>query len=168
MKALRHIQFGSKCTYTKYGHTITAPQFDLGAGGEFRFDTAEFHPLLRLKIRDLASLQLLPQPALKIQKRLQLGTSGLGVRMSYECPLESIHQFFKPPARLLLTVDNMTETGVRLTQSGVEVNGNQWVFGDVVRLRAAGIVRFPSSVPVDEDEPLLQFDAQRLGIKVKW
>ena len=168
IKAMRHIQFGSQFTTTKHGCTITAPQFDLAAGGNFEFDTAIFQPLLRLKFRDLASLQVLPYPAIKFQRRVQLGTSGFGVRMSYECPLETINQFYRPPARLLVTLDDTVDTGIRITQNGLELRANQWLFNGNARIQGSGMVQFPSELPIDEDQMLLRFEAKRLGFKTKW
>lgn len=37
---------------------------------------------------------------------------------SYECPLESLSTFYRPPARLMLSIDNMHSNGVQLTQVG--------------------------------------------------
>jgi hypothetical protein len=167
IKALRHIRFGPELTMTKHGRTTTRPQMDLGFGGEFEFDTAVFKPLLRMKIRDAVSLQLLPEPAIKLQQRVRLGTSGLGLRLSYECPLEAVGRFYAPPARLLLTLDNAVDNGVKITQSGVEMNADRWV-GDSTRFRAAGVLHFPTELPVDEDAMLFRFEAKRLGLKGRW
>lgn len=168
VKIMRHIQFGKQHTYTKHGHTFTAPMFSIGMGGDFEFDTAEFRPLLRMKIRDLASLQVLPYPAIKFQRRMQLGTSGFGVRLSYECPLEMLNRFYAPPARLLITMDDMVDTGLRLTQSGVEFNANKWLLNGNARIKAAGLLRLPSELPIDEEQMLLRFEAKRLGFKTRW
>jgi hypothetical protein len=168
VKIMRHIQFGKEHTYAKHGRTFNAPMFSIGMGGDFEFDTAEFRPLLRMKIRDVASLQVLPYPAIKIQRRMQLGTSGFGVRMSYECPLETLNRFYAPPARLLITMDDMVDTGLRLTQSGVEFNANKWLLNGNARIKAAGLLRLPSELPVDEEQTLIRFEAKRLGFKTRW
>ena len=168
VKVMRHIQFGNEYTHVKHGRTFTAPMLSLGIGGDFEFDTAEFRPLLRMKIRDLASLQVLPYPAIKVQRRMQLGTSGFGVHLSYECPLETLNRFYAPPARLLITMDDMVDTGLRLTQSGVEFNANKWLLNGNARIKAAGLLRLPSELPVDEEETLLKFEARRLGFKTRW
>ena len=63
----------------------------------------------RLKIRDLVSIRALPAPALRVQKRLAvplLQQQGLGLRLSYECPLARLGSFYRPPARLMLSIDN--------------------------------------------------------------
>lgn len=39
-------------------------------------------------------------------------------RCSYECPLESLATFYRPPARLMMSIDNMHSNGVQLTQVG--------------------------------------------------
>lgn len=41
---------------------------------------------------------------------------------SYECPLEALTSFYRPPARLLLAIDNMYNNGMQLTQAGLEFN----------------------------------------------
>lgn len=41
---------------------------------------------------------------------------------SYECPLEALTTFYRPPARLLLAIDNMHSNGAQLTQAGLEFN----------------------------------------------
>jgi hypothetical protein len=168
VKAMRHIQFGPTFDLVKDGTTTPTPAFDLGAGASFEFDTAALRPSARLKFRDALSLRLLPAPALRFQKRLQLGTSGFGVRLTYECPLEALPSFYAPPARLLVQLDNAVDTGVRLTQSGVEAAGTVRALGGAVRVRAAALVRLPSELPVDEDATLVGFELRRLGIKARW
>ena len=81
-------------------------------------------PLARLKFRDVASLRALPAPALKLQKRVLLGTSGFCLRLAYECPLDSLARFFAPPARFMAHLDNAVDSGVRVTQSGLEFAAN--------------------------------------------
>lgn len=169
VKIMRHIQFGKEHTYAKHGRQFTAPSMSIGIGGDFEFDTAEFRPLLRLKVRDFASLQVLPYPAVKFQRRIQLGTtSGFGIRLAYECPLETLNRFYLPPARLLITMEDMVDTGLRLTQSGIEFNANKWLLNGNSRIKASGVLRLPSELPVDEDQMLLRFEARRLGFKTKW
>jgi len=168
VKVMRHVQFGKEHTSTKHGRTFTAPMFSIGMGGDFEFDTAEFQPLLRMKFHGIASLQVLPHPAIKLQHRMQLGTSGFGVRLSYECPLETLNRFYAPPARLLITMDDMVDTGLRLTQSGVEFNANKWLLNGNARIKAAGVLRLPSELPIDEEQTLLRFEAKRLGFKTRW
>ena len=53
----------------------------------------------RLKYRDFLSLRALPSPALRLQKRLPIPNSAFGVRLSYECPLDALATFYRPPAR---------------------------------------------------------------------
>lgn len=168
VKALRHIKFGPNFTHMKHGREISEPQVDIGAGASFEFDTAELIPIVRVKYRNLASLKLLPQPTLKLLKRIQIGSSGFGVRVSYECPLEQLDKFFAPPAKLLVTLDNTMDTGVRVTQSGIEFAANQWLLQGNTRVRAAGILRLPSELPIDEEELFGGFDIKRLGIKSRW
>jgi len=168
VKALRHVHFGPQFELTKYGRTSSVPCFDLGAGLEFCFDTASLRPLARLKFRDVASLRALPAPALKLQKRVLLGTSGFCLRLAYECPLDSLARFFAPPARFMAHLDNAVDSGVRVTQSGLEFAANLWLLDGGARLRGGGILRLPSQLPVDEDEALVGFEVRRLGLKARW
>lgn len=168
LKVMRHVSFGPEYELVKYGRAFTAPSLDVGAGFAFDFDTAELRPQARLKMRDVASIKLLPQPALRFQKRLQMGTSGFAVRLTYECPLQNLLRFYAPPAKLMVTVDNAVETGVRLTQSGLEFSANKWLLDGKVRVRAQGALRLPSELPISEDQLLVGFEARRLGIKARW
>lgn len=89
--------------------------------------------------------------------------------MSYECPIGTdTRRFYAPPARLMITLDNSVENGVRLTQNGVEFAANAALLGEKARLRAAGVLRLPSEIPFDEDELFLGFTAKRVGMKMQW
>lgn len=168
VKAMRHVSFGPSMQFSKYGREFTAPAFDIGAGFDFEFDTAELRPIARLKFQDAVSLKLLPCPAFKFQKRLQLGTSGFAVRMSYECPFQNLSRFFAPPARLMISIDNAIDTGIQLTQSGIEFAANKWLLDGAVRVRGVGMLRLPSELPIDEDNLGFGIDMKRLGIKSRW
>lgn len=37
---------------------------------------------------------------------------------SYECPLDALTTFYRPPARLMLAIDNMSTNGAQLSQAG--------------------------------------------------
>lgn len=41
---------------------------------------------------------------------------------SYECPLDALASFYRPPARLMLSIDNMHSNGAQLSQAGLEFN----------------------------------------------
>ncbi len=168
VKAMRHAQFGPTATTLKYGRAVAAPAFDLGAGFDFHFDTAAARPLLRLKWRDALSLRILPTPALRAQRRLELGASGYAVRVTYECPLASLARCWAPPARLMVSLDNAVDTGVRVTQSGLEGYCNLWLGDSRARLRAAGLLRVPSELPVAEDEMIVRPVLKRAQLKMRW
>ena len=170
---MRHITFGpSRLFPLSSNHTETPtsprPVFDIGAGLNFELDTAHLQPSLRLKYKDFISLKVLPEPAIKLQKRIPLGESGMGIRVRYECPLDSMAQFWGPPAKLLITIDNTVHSGVRLTQSGVEFDGQKTMADGAVRLRGSGVVRFPRELPMEEGQPLVGVDVKNLGIKTRW
>ena len=99
---MRHVSFGPEFECVKGGVARTAPSLDLGLGFEFGYDTARLRPHARLKFRDFLTIKAFPEPALKLQKRVVLGTSGYGVRLSYEVPLASAATFWEPPARLMV------------------------------------------------------------------
>lgn len=63
----------------------------------------ELHGVARLKVADLVSLKLLPQPLLKLGGAWPLpGTSGMALRLKYEVPLMHLGEFWQPPARLMV------------------------------------------------------------------
>ena len=47
-------------------------------------------------------LQLLPEPMFKIQKRIRLGPSTMGLRINYELPFIDAQNLWAPPARLMV------------------------------------------------------------------
>lgn len=57
---------------------------------------------VRLKVKDLFSIRLLPNQALKVNKRWQLGNSPVALRVNYECPLDNLANPFAAPARLMV------------------------------------------------------------------
>ena len=60
---------------------------------------------------------------------------------SYEGPLESLTTFYRPPARMMVSIDNMATNGVNLSQAGVEFNyAAQFFEGGRTQLRAAGLI----------------------------
>ena len=59
---------------------------------------------------------------------------------SYECPLESLANFYRPPARLLVLIDNMHSNGAQLTQAGLEFNYAGEFLEGRSQLRATGLV----------------------------
>ncbi|KAL4430669.1 hypothetical protein ABPG75_005925 [Micractinium tetrahymenae] len=173
IKVMRHVQFGPKVEVQRSSGLIReVPSMDFGVGLAFEVDTAELQPqasVARLKFRDLASLKALPYPSLKIQKRLRWPDSTWGVRLSYECPLDSLATFYRPPARLMLSIDNMHSNGVQLTQAGLEFNFAQ-VFGQQrqAELRASGLVSLPRELPIVEGQALAGLEIKRLGLKTQW
>jgi hypothetical protein len=62
----------------------------------------ELHGVARLKVADLLSLKLLPQPLLKLGGSWPLPGTGMAVRLKYEVPLVHLDKFWQPPARLMV------------------------------------------------------------------
>ncbi|KAI3433750.1 hypothetical protein D9Q98_003557 [Chlorella vulgaris] len=169
VKVMRHIQFGPMVTSERStGLKRVVPTLDVGVGLAFELDTAELQPQARLKFRDIVSLKALPYPAIKIQKRLALPESSWGLRLSYECPLESLANFYRPPARLLVLIDNMHSNGAQLTQAGLEFNYAGEFLEGRSQLRATGLVALPRELPVVEGQPLVGLELKRLGLKSAW
>ncbi|EFN59328.1 hypothetical protein CHLNCDRAFT_137735 [Chlorella variabilis] len=169
VKVLRHLQFGPKVEVERpSGLKGQVPTLDFGFGLAFELDTAELQPQVRLKFRDILSIKALPYPALKIQKRLALPEGSWGVRLSYECPLEGITTFYQPPARLLMSIDNMQHNGVQLTQAGLEFNYAGDFYEGNTQLRAAGLVALPRELPIVEGQPMVGLELKRLGLKAAW
>lgn len=171
IKVLRHIEVGEKIEVTKSSGIVqTRATVDVAAGLTFDLDTAELAPVVRLKLLDLLSLHVLPHPAVKVQKRLALpfGDQGLGLRLSYECPLENIATPYRPPARLMVSLDTAPTNSVRLGTGGLEVDHAVQLGGGSTLLRGSGVVCVPREVPVVEGEPWLTWEIHRLGLKAKW
>lgn len=115
----------------------------------------------------MLSLHALPYPALRLQKRIPL-PRDLGLRVSYECPLDALSTFFRPPARLMLSLDTIPEHGLRLTSAGVEVNQALELWGGRTAVRGAGVVNFPRELPLVEGQPWVGFEVYRAGLKSTW
>jgi hypothetical protein len=54
--------------------------------------------------------------------------------------LESLANFYRPPARLLVLIDNMHSNGAQLTQAGLEFNYAGEFLEGRSQLRATGLV----------------------------
>lgn len=169
IKVMRHLQLGPRFEVQKASGLIReVPALDFGVGLAFELDTAELQPQARLKFRDILSIKALPYPAIKLQGRLSLPDTCWGVRLSYDCPLEAITEFYRPPARLMLSIDNMHHNGAQLTQAGLEFNYAASLFEGNTQFRAAGLVALPRELPVEEGQPLVGLELKRLGLKASW
>ncbi|KAK9820629.1 hypothetical protein WJX72_012533 [[Myrmecia] bisecta] len=146
------------------------PLFDLGVGLNFDMDSTNLSPLVRLKVQDWLSIQAVPRPLLKLQKRWQLPATRLSMRLVYDCPLEELDHFWLPPARVMLRIDNLAGTGIHVGPSGIEFDERlvTRAAGRETALRCAASVNFPRKVPVEEGQPLLDWQIERLGLKTRW
>jgi len=143
------------------------PWFDFGAGVNLEFDEGQLHPTVRLKVKDFFSVKLFPEPMFKIQKRIRLGPSTMGVRVNYELPLVNAENLWAPPARLMIRIDNHMG-GLRLGPGGADFDESVLQLGQSASVRAALSVDFPKSLPLEEGEKLFGWRARRLGIKTRW
>jgi hypothetical protein len=145
-----------------------APLVSLGLGGALELDRGGLTPAMRIRFQDWLTVKFLPQPVLKLQKSLRLPNSPLSLRMRYECPLEALDDPFRPPARFMFRLDNMTGTGVHLNLQGVNFDQRVISLGKDTSVRFAGHANFPRQLPAPEGKPLLDWDVERLGLKTSW
>ncbi|CAL5219937.1 g1869 [Coccomyxa viridis] len=163
-EALRTVQ-------AKLGSSLTAPQrplLDLGVGLSYELDTNDFAAVVRLKVKDWFSIRALPNQIVKVNKRWQLGNSPVALRVNYECPLDNLANPLRAPARLMVRMENVIGRSVHLTPSGIDFDEHVFQLGQGTVVRAAGSLIFPRQLPVEEDERLVKFKAQRFGLKALW
>ncbi|KAF8072590.1 Cbwd1 [Scenedesmus sp. PABB004] len=143
---------------------------DFGVGVGVDLDRQELHGVARLKVADLLSLKLLPQPLLKVGGAWPLPVGGgMALRVKYEVPLTRLGEFWQPPARLMVRLDNDVGTGVHLTPTGVEFDERRLTLGKSTEVRAGATLRFPRSLPVDRDDPdAFKLHVHRLSLKTLW
>jgi hypothetical protein len=144
------------------------PWLSLGIGGSFELDSVSMIPAMRVRVQDWLTLKILPQPVLKLQKSLRLPNSALSLRLRYEVPLEAIEDPLRPPARLLVRLDNHVGSGVHLSPSGIDFDQRIVTLGQGTSVRFAGHAAFPRQLPVPEGKQLLNWDVDRLGLKTSW
>ncbi|KIZ03416.1 hypothetical protein MNEG_4545 [Monoraphidium neglectum] len=145
------------------------PLVDFGVGLSVDLDRQALQGVCRLKFSDLLSIKLAPQPALKLAASWGLANTGMALRLRYECPLNHLHECWRPPARLMLRIDNQIGTGVHLSPSGVEFDERRVALGDTTELRAGATLRFPRSLPIDRDDPdAFKLQVHRLSLKAQW
>ncbi len=58
--------------------------------------------VLRLKLGQVLSIRAFPTPCLKLSSMVPLGRTGMGLKVHFDVPLDSLHRFYQPPARLML------------------------------------------------------------------
>lgn len=145
------------------------PLMSLGIGGSFEMDTLRLEPALRFRFQDWLTIKLMPAPVLKLQKSLRLPNSPLSLRLRYEVPLNTIEDsgLLRPPARLLIRLDNSVGSGIHLSPSGIDFDQRVLRLGSA-QIRAKGSARFPRQLPVPEGKPLLDWEVDRLGLKTSW
>lgn len=144
------------------------PLVSFGIGATFEMDSTELQPAMRVRFQDWLTLKLMPVPLLKLQKSFPVPNTALSLRLRYECPLEAIEDFARPPARLMVRLDNHVGSGVHLSPSGVEFDQRVVTLGRDTSVRFGGRVLFPRQIPVPEGRPLLECDVERLGLKTSW
>lgn len=142
--------------------------FDVGLGLEFDMDSTRLKPRMQLKFCNLAAIRLLPSPVLRLHKTLDLGFSGLAVRLEYDCPLGNLDRFWEPPARAMIRLESSPGSGVRLSPLGVELDEVRFGLGEAMRVRAAASVPFPRQFPVEDGANFVKVDVHRLGLKARW
>lgn len=142
---------------------------DFGLGVGVDLDRQELHGVARLKVADLLSIKLMPRPLLKLGGAWSLPGTGMALRLKYEVPLAHLGEFWTPPARVMVRLDNDVGTGVHLTPTGIEFDERRLTLGNSTELRAGATLRFPRSLPVDRDDPdAFKLQMHRLSLKTLW
>jgi len=140
-------------------------------GLAFELDSARILPKARVRILRSVSMGLFPCPHVKVQKRLPIGVTGFSIRASYFCPLAAVGRFYRQPARLIITLDDDQNYGLRLSHAGIEVAGNTWVdwHGWKGYLQASGVVHLPQMLDLKGgDMQIPHFEPMRCGLKTFW
>jgi hypothetical protein len=86
---------------------LAKPWLDLGLGFNLDMDRQELQPVARLKLKDVLSLKVAPEPLVKLAHSMRLPGVGMVVKLLYELPLRQTHRFWQPPARLMLRLDSV-------------------------------------------------------------
>ena len=184
VKSLRHVSFGPQVRHGNMCHADSRA-FDVAVGLVFELDSARFRPKARLRICNTASVGLFPCPHIKVQRRIPLRSTGFSLRVSYFCPMRDVlaGRAYKPPARLIMTLDDDQNYGMRLSHAGLELSGNTWVTVPYLgegRIQASGLIHIPNTVSLGLDEshrrgspkkdsPRFPYiEPMRCGFKTRW
>jgi len=81
--------------------------------------------------------------------------------------------FYRHPARLIITLDDDQNYGIRLSHAGVELAGNTWVHchGWNGYLQASGVVHLPNMLDLQGGDPRMMHpyvEPMRCGLKTFW
>ena len=172
-KVMRHVSMGPKVSCRDHGKEIHRHVMDVGVGVCFELDSARIRPKARLKIMQSVCIGVFPCPHVKVQKRIPIGLTGFSIRGSYFCPLSDVMRFYRRPARLIITLDDDQNYGLRLTHSGVEMAGNTWIDwkGWQGYLQASGVVHLPHMLDLqgtDSSALVPWVEPMRCGLKTFW
>lgn len=105
-------------------------------------------PRLRIRLRDLLSVQLAPTACVKVSRVIRLWRTGYALRLMYTVPLsaDALCQPWRPPARLWVHLDNAPGSGLHLSPTGLELDQQVIGLGRTTTLRAsAGETRLRGS-----------------------
>lgn len=170
-KVMRHVSLGPCISYKSHGDEKKSPMIDLGVGASFELDSARIRPKARVRILRSVSVGLFPCPHLKIQRRIPIGLTGFSIRGSYFCPLKDMGTFYRHPARLIVTLDDDQNYGIRLSHAGVEIAGNTWVHwhGWNGYLQASGVIHLPNMLDLQGGDAMVpSVEPMRCGLKTFW
>ncbi|KAL6753252.1 hypothetical protein V8C86DRAFT_2731791 [Haematococcus lacustris] len=148
--------------------TRRSPFLDLGAGVNIDMDRQKVEPVLRLKLRGLLSLKAFPLGHIKISKTLPLWGTGMALKLLYEVPLQEVHHFYRPPARLMARLEQSPGSGLHLTPTGLELDQTSLQFGRNISLRASAGLKFPRGLPIEPDNDDFGLKVHRLSLKTLW
>lgn len=145
------------------------PLVDVGVGMNLDMDRSDFSAVARVKLRDFVSLRVLPKPMIKLGLLQRLPGSSMALKLRYECPLYNMGDFWRPPARLMLRLDNVAGSGVNLSPMGVDFDEQLLRLGDRLSLRGAATLQFPRQLPIDrEDKDAFALKVHRLTVRTTW
>jgi hypothetical protein len=151
------------------------PLLDFGLGASLNLDASRLEPVARLKLAGLVSIHLLSpgsgagaRPRLKIGRVWRLPGTSMALRLRYDCPLTALSSPWRPPARVLLRLDNGVGSGVHLSPGGIELDERRVVLGDGLALRAGLTCLFPRALPVPRGSEPLRVRVNRLSVKTLW
>lgn len=142
------------------------PAVDLAIG--LGFDEGAFEPRCRLKVANVVTVKLLPEPALKA-KYLSPTLPGtrLAVEAAWFSPLRNLTgpaDLVKPPAGVYVRLRNAKNAGPALNGRGLEFNQEIEHPGTGTTVRVHADLDFPAQLPPPDIESLFSFHVNELSI----
>ena len=175
-RSMSHSSTGARIKLTRNVHLFKdkegarPPLVDLGLGLSIEMDGQHINPIARIKVARCVSIKAFPRPLVKVSTKIPLSSSGLGLKLLYELPLNNLSQPWNPPSRLMVRLETAVGSGFHISPTGIEVDEKMVHFGSNLSLRAAVGVTFPRSLPIDwdQDDSSFKFKIHRLSLRSVW